>query len=156
MKKNIIMISNLACLIGFLTAVLGCDMPAEEPLKPLIVTKKIKSSKDKTRLPPRKPARASQPALKPEPPTSGKQAPERSVLAKNTGPPAAKSAEARKTKPSIAPKSDISDIEATSSGQPAAPAIGQNTVARVSPGARPIYNPKGKIEAKPVFPHPTG
>ena len=152
MKKNLIIICNLACLIGFLTVLLGCDMPAEEPLKPLIVTKKIKPPKDKTRLPPRKPARASQPAPKPEPPASGKQAPERTVLAKNAGPPAAKSSEAEKPKPSLAPKSDISDIQASTTGQAEAPAMDQNTVARTSPGARPIYNPKGKINPfEPLF-----
>jgi type IV pilus assembly protein PilP len=152
MKKNLIILCSLACLIGFLTVLLGCDMPAEEPLKPLIVTKKIKPSKDKTRRPPRKPARASQPAPKPEPPASGKQAPERTVLAQNAGPSAAKSSEAKKPKPSLAPKSDISDIQATSPGQPQAPAMDQNTVARTSPTARPIYNPKGKINPfEPLF-----
>ncbi|MGD1968526.1 MAG: pilus assembly protein PilP [Desulfobacterales bacterium] len=152
MKKILIIICNLACLIGFLTVLLGCDPPANESVKPLIVTKKIKPIKNNTGLPPRKPARASQPASKPEPPAPGKQAPERTVLAKNAGPPAAKSAEAKKPKPSLAPKSDISDIKTTSPGQPEAPATGQTTVARTSPGARPIYDPKEKINPfEPLF-----
>lgn len=152
MKKNFIIICNLAILIGFLTVLLGCDTAAEEPRKPLVVTKKIKPTKDKTGPPPRKPARPSQRAPKPEPPGPGKQAPERPVLAKNAGPPAAKPAEAKQPKPSLAPKSDISDIQATSQRQPAAAATGQTTVAQTSSGAQPIYNPKGKVNPfEPLF-----
>ncbi len=152
MKKNLIIICNLACLIGFLTVLLGCDAPAEAPRKPLVVTKKIKPLKDKTGPPQRKPARAPQPAPEPEPSAPGKKAPERPVLAQKAGPPAVKSAEEKRPKPSLAPKSDISDIQGTSPGKPAAPAMGQTAVAHTSTGARPVYNPKGKVNPfEPLF-----
>ena len=152
MKKNLIIICNLACLIGFLTVLLGCDAPAEKPRKPLVVTKKIKPLKDKTAPPPRKPARAPQPAPEPKPPDPAKQAPEKPVLAKTAGPPAAKPAEEKRPKPSLAPKSDISDVQATSPGKQTAPTMGQTTVARTSSGARPSYNPKGKVNPfEPLF-----
>ena len=130
MKKNLIIICSLACLIGFLTVLLGCDLPANEPVKPLIVTKKIK----------------------PEPPGPGKQAPETPMLTKKTAPPAAKPVETKRPKPSLAPKSDISDVKATTPDRPEAPTLGQTTVARTSSGAGPTYNPKGKVNPfEPLF-----
>ena len=152
MKKNLIIICNLACLIGFLTGLLGCDPPANEPVKPVIVTGKIKPVKERAGLPPRKPARAPQPAAKPKPQGPDKQAPETPMLAKKTGSPAAIPVEAKRPKPSLAPKSDISDIQSAAPDQPAIPTVGQTTVARTSAGAQPIYNPKGKVNPfEPLF-----
>ena len=89
MKKNLIIICNLACLIGFFTGLLGCDQPANEPVTPKIVRKKIRSTPDKKSGPPqRKPATASRPAPKPEPPAPTKQAAEQPALAQKPAPPA--------------------------------------------------------------------
>ena len=153
MKKTLIIICNLACLIGFLTAMLGCDQPANEPVKPKIVRKKIRTKADKKPAPPQsKPAKASQPAPKPEPPGPGKEPPETPVVAQKTVPPAAKPAKTRAPKPSLAPKSDISDIQTPSGGQPAQPGPEPAAVASTSPQGRPVYNPKGKVNPfEPLF-----
>ncbi len=162
MKKNLIILCNLACLIGFLTVLLGCEQPANEPVTPKIVRKKIRSTTDKkTGPPPRKPARAPQPAAKPKPPDPGKQAPEPPVLAQKSEPPAAKPNQTKTPKPTLTPKSDISDIQAqspgqpggkTAPGQPAAPAADPATVASAASKKRPTYNPKGKVDPfEPLF-----
>ena len=36
MKKYLIIICNLACLVCFLTVLLGCDQKADKPAKPKI------------------------------------------------------------------------------------------------------------------------
>lgn len=162
MKKNLIIICNLACLIGFFTVLLGCDQSANEPVTPKIVRKKIRIATDK--IPgslPRKPAQAPQPAPEAKPPSPGQKAPEAPVLAQKSVPPAAKPAETKPPKPSLTPKSDISNIQAsspsqsggkTAPSQPVEPSITGTTVASVSSNGRPTYNPKGKINPfEPLF-----
>ena len=153
MKKNLIIICNLACLIGFFTGLLGCDQPANEPVTPKIVRKKIRSTADKKPgPPPRKPTVASRPAPKPEPPGPGQQASEKPVLAQKSAQPAVKPAKKKATQLPIKPKSDISKIQPAPSGQPAAPGANQTTVASTALKARPTYTPKGKVNPfEPLF-----
>lgn len=153
MKKNLIIICNLACLIGFFTGLLGCDQPANEPVTPKIVRKKIRSTADKKSGPSQqKPASASRSAPKSEPPGSGKQASEKPALAQKSAQPAAKSPGTKAPQLPIKPKSDISKIQPSSPGQPAAPGAGQTTVASTSSTVRPTYNPKGKVNPfEPLF-----
>ena len=69
MKKNLIIICNLACLICFFIFVLGCDQPASTPATPKIVHKKIHEQTDKKAAAPEvQTAKRSQPLpkLKPE------------------------------------------------------------------------------------------
>jgi hypothetical protein len=95
MKKNLIILCNLACLIGFLTGLLGCDQLANEPVTPKIVRKKIRNTADqKSGLPSRQQASTSQPVPKPEPPGPGKQASEKTALAQKSAPSAVKPPEA--------------------------------------------------------------
>lgn len=152
MKKNLIIICNLACLIGFFTGLLGCDQPANEPVTPKIVRKKIRSTADKkSGTPARKPAVASRPAPKPEPPATAQQAPQKPALAQKTASPAAKPPKSKAPLP-IKPKSDISTIRPSSGGQPSEPGTGQTTVASTALMARPIYSPKGKVNPfEPLF-----
>jgi type IV pilus assembly protein PilP len=163
MKKNLIIICNLACLICFFIVLLGCDQPASTPATPKIVRKKIRQQTDKKAAAPKaQSAKRSQPLpkLKPE---AGQQAPasRTPVLAKKTAPPAVKTAKTAKPKPPVKPKSDISATRApkpsaaggkTASGQPAAPSKEQTTIAKSSSQERPIYNPKGKVDPfEPLF-----
>ncbi len=136
MKKNLIIICNLACLIGFFIGLLGCDQPANEPVTPKIVRKKIRSTADKKSSPPqRKPASVSRPAL-----------------AQKSVPPAVKPPESKAPQLPIKPKSDISKIQPSSPKQPAAPGAGQATVASASLKVQPTYNPKGKVNPfEPLF-----
>lgn len=152
MKKNLIIICHLACLIGFFTGLLGCDQPANEPVTPKIVRKKIRSTADKKSGPPaRKAAVASRPAVKPEPPSPGQQASEKPALAQKTASTAVKPSKSKAPLP-IKPKSDISKIQPSPSGQPAESGAGQTTVASTSFNMRPIYTPKGKVNPfEPLF-----
>ncbi len=161
MKKNLILICSLACLIGFVTVMLGCDQASKEPRKPKIVTKKIKPAKKKTGPPPRKTSTVAQPAPKPEPPAPAKQPPETPKLAQKPPQPAAQSPETKTTNLSLAPKSDISKIQPASSGQsgsqtapelPAGSAGDQAIAAAKASKGRPIYNPRGKVNPfEPLF-----
>jgi type IV pilus assembly protein PilP len=162
MKKNIIIICNLACLIGFLTVLLGCDQPTNEPVTPKIVRKKIRSVPDRKPSPSRQtPVKVAQPAPKPQPAGPGKQASKAPVLAKKTGPPTATPAETQTQKPSLTPKSDISNIQTapagqqgtkTATGQPAGSVAERTIVASTSSRERPIYDPKGRINPfEPLF-----
>ncbi|MGD8610104.1 MAG: pilus assembly protein PilP [Desulfobacterales bacterium] len=153
MKKNLIIICHLACLIGFFTGLVGCDQPANEPVTPKIVRKKIRSAADKKSGPPqRKPTIASRPAPKPQPAGSGKQATENPALAQKSVSPAVTPPETKAPQLPIKPKSDISKIQSSSPGQPAQPEAGQTLVAGTSIKNRPTYNPKGKVNPfEPLF-----
>jgi type IV pilus assembly protein PilP len=165
MKKNLIIICNLACLICFFIVLLGCDQPASTPATPKIVRKKIRQQTDKKAAAPKaQSAKRSQPLpkLKPE---AGQQAPasRTPVLAKKTAPPAVKTAKTAKPKPPVKPKSDISATRVptpraaggkTASGKPAASSTEQEqtAIAKSSAQGRPIYNPKGKVDPfEPLF-----
>ncbi|MBW2515263.1 MAG: pilus assembly protein PilP [Deltaproteobacteria bacterium] len=153
MKKNLIILCNLACLIGFFTGLLGCDQPANEPATPKIVRKKIRSTADKMSAPPpRQPASASQPDAKPEAPGPGIQASEKPVLAQKSAPSAVKPPESKVPQLPLKPKSDISKIQPSSSGQPAEPGADQTTIASTSINERPTYSVKGKVNPfEPLF-----
>ena len=168
MKKNLIIICNLTCLICFFNVVLGCDQPASKPATPNIVRKKIRTQSDKKAAAPEaqiakrsQPLPKSEPAAKPS--DTGKQATvsQTPVLAKKTAPPAVKTEKTAKPKPPVKPKSDISATRAptpraagskTASNQPATPSTSQTAIAKSSSQGRPIYNPKGKIDPfEPLF-----
>jgi type IV pilus assembly protein PilP len=153
MKKNLIILCSFACLIGFLTGLLGCDQPANEPVTPIIVRKKIRITADNKSGPPkRKPVSASQPAPRPEPPGPGKQASEKPALAQKSAPPAVEPPQKKAPQLPIKPKSDISKIQPSPPGKPAEPGAGQTTVASTSLNPRPAYNPKGKVNPfEPLF-----
>ena len=89
MKKNLIIICNVACLICFFIVLLGCDQPASKPATPKIVRKKIRAQTDeKAAAPETQPIRKSQPLPQSrpaaEPPVPEKQegGPPPKVLAK--------------------------------------------------------------------------
>jgi type IV pilus assembly protein PilP len=168
MKKNLIIICNLACLICFFIVLLGCDQPASNPATPKIVRKKIRTQTAKKAAAPKaqtakrsQPQPKSEPAAKPSDP--GKQAPDSQtpVLAKKSAPPAVKTGKTAKPKPPVKPKSDISATRAptpaaagskTASGQPTTPSASQTAIAKSSSQERPIYNPKDKIDPfEPLF-----
>ena len=153
MKKNLIIICNVACLIGFFTGLLGCDHPANEPVTPKIVRKKIHSTVDTMSGPPqRKPAGASQPDPKPGPLAPVKPASEKPALAQKSAPPAAKPPESKTPQLPMKPKSDISKIQPSSSGQSPESGAGQTAVASTSSKLRMTYNPKGKVNPfEPLF-----
>jgi hypothetical protein len=137
MKKNLIIICNLACLICFFIVLLGCDQPTSKPATPKIVRKKILAQSDKKAAAPKpQTVKSSQPLPKSEaatkPSDPGKQAPasQTPVLAKKSAPPAVETEKAAKPKPPVKPKSDISVNRAptpgaagdkTASEQPATP-----------------------------------
>jgi type IV pilus assembly protein PilP len=167
MKKNLIIICNLACLICFFIVLLGCDQPADKPATPKIVRKKIRPQTDKKAAAAKAPTVArsqpvpkSKPAAKPSDP--GKQTPASKppTVAKKSVPPAATSTKTAKPKPPVKPKSDISIARApkpdpagskTASDQPTTPSASKSAIAKASQG-RPIYNPKGKIDPfEPLF-----
>jgi type IV pilus assembly protein PilP len=168
MKKNLIIICNLACLICFFIILLGCDQPASKPATPKIVRKKIGAQTDKNAAAPKAqtvkrshPLPKSKPAAKPSDP--GKQAPasQPPVIAKKSAPPAATSEKTAKPKPPVKPKSDISITRSptpgtadskTATGQPASPSGSETVIAKSSSKERPVYNPKGKIDPfEPLF-----
>jgi type IV pilus assembly protein PilP len=163
MKKNLITICNLTCLICFFIVVLGCDQPASTPATPKIVRKKIRAQRDKKAAVPK-----AQTAKRPQPlpklkPEAGQQTPatQAPVLAKKSAPATVKPAKTAKAKPPVKPKSDFSVTRAptprTSGGksasqQPPTPSEEKATVAKSSSQERPIYNPKGKIDPfEPLF-----
>jgi type IV pilus assembly protein PilP len=170
MKKNLIIICNLACLICFFIVLLGCDQPANKPATPKIVRKKIGAQTGKKAAAPKaqtvkrsQPLPKSKPAPAAKPSDPGKQTPpsEPPVVAKKSVPPAVTSGKTAKLKPSVKPKSDISITRApalgtagskTATGQPTTPSTSQTAIAKTSIQARPIYNPKGKIDPfEPLF-----
>jgi type IV pilus assembly protein PilP len=168
MKKNLIIICNLACLICFFIVLLGCDQPTSKPATPKIVRKKILAQSDKKAAAPKpQTVKSSQPLPKSEaatkPSDPGKQAPasQTPVLANKSAPPAVETEKAAKPKPPVKPKSDISVNRAptpgaagdkTASEQPATPSTSQTAIAKSSSQGRPIYNPKGKIDPfEPLF-----
>ena len=157
MKKNLIIICNLVCLIGFLSVMLGCDQPANEPVKPKIVRKKIRQNTDKKAAPTaRKTASTSQRAPKSEPVRPGQKSSQAPVLAQKTEPAAVKPATPKRPKPSLSPKSDISDVQAPAAGQAVSKSAGAATnptaVAAISSTSRLPYNPKGKVDPfEPLF-----
>ena len=160
MKKNLIIICNVACLICFFIVLLGCDQPASEPATPKIVRKKIGKQPDKKDVaqktqPPKgsQPVPKSKPAVQPSEPA--KQAPA-------SQPPVVASKQTAKPKPPVKPRSDISIARAPTPGattgsspstaQPAAPTGSATAVAKSSTETRPYYNPKGKIDPfEPLF-----
>ena len=153
MKKNLIIICNLACLICFFIVLLGCDQPANKPATPKIVRKKIRTQTDeKAAAPKAQTVKRSQPLPKPtaKPSDPGTQTPasQPPVVAEKSAPPAVTA----KPKPPVRPKSDISVTRAPTPGQPATPSTSQSTIAKSSSQGRPIYNPKGKIDPfEPLF-----
>ena len=168
MKKNLIIICNLACLICFFIVVLGCDQPASKPESPKIVRKKIRQQPDKKAAAPEaqtakrsQPQPKSKPAVKPSGPSEQPPAPQPPVLAKKSAPPALKTAKTTKPKPPVKPKSDFTATRApkppavgdkAGSGKPAAPSTTQAAIAKSTSQQRPIYDPKGKVDPfEPLF-----
>jgi len=162
MKKNLIIICNLACLICFFIVLLSCDQPANKPATPKIVRKKIRTqTAKKDAAPETQTVKRSQPLPKSEPAAKPPPASQPPVLAKKSEPPAAKTGKTAKPKPPVKPKSDISITRAptpggtgskTATGQPATPSDSQTAIAKSSSQGRPIYNPKGKIDPfEPLF-----
>jgi len=159
MKKNLIIICNVACLICFFIVLLGCDQPASKPATPKIVRKKIRAQTDeRAAAPETQPIRKSQPlpqsrpAAEPAVPEKQEGAPPPPVLAKKPEAPAEKTGEATKSRPPIKPKSDISASPLPAPGGPESPGAAQTAKAESSEQGRPIYNPKGKIDPfEPLF-----
>lgn len=167
MKKNLINFCYLACLIGFIFLLPGCDQATEKAAKPKVIRKKIVAEKDQKATPPKpksvkkpQPAPKATPAVKPSGPD--KQAPEKPLLAKKPEPPAAPSGKkAARPKPPVKPKSDVSITRTpttpkpgskTAPGQPAKPSTSPTAIAKMASKDRPIYNPRGKIDPfKPLF-----
>jgi len=153
MKKHLTIICNLACLIGFITVLLSCDQPADKAAAPKVVRKKIHSQTAKKVRPSRTQSpEKSRPAPKAKPAArqvdTAKQAPQQPVLA-------------RKSKPPLKPKSDISVYRQPSTSKPGVKTdINQKEMASTSPAAKAgsssmlpaMYNPKGKIDPfEPLF-----
>ncbi|MDX1709466.1 MAG: pilus assembly protein PilP [Desulfobacterales bacterium] len=168
MKKNLIIICNLACLICFFIVLLGCDQAADKPATPKIVRKKIRTQTGKTADAPKaqtvkrsQPLPKSKPAAKPADPSKQIPASEPPVVAKKSEPPAVTSGKTAKFKPPVKPKSDISIVRTpaadtagskTAAGQPTMPPASQTAIAKTVTEGRPIYNPKGKIDPfEPLF-----
>ena len=83
MKKNLIIICNLACLICFFIVLLGCDQPASKPATPKIVRKKSGTQTDKKAAAPKaQPVPKSKPAVKPSDPAKQAPASQPPVVAK--------------------------------------------------------------------------
>jgi type IV pilus assembly protein PilP len=165
MKKHLTIICSLACLIGFLAVLLGCDQPADKAAAPKVVRKKIhsqtakKTGSAKTQSPTK-----SRPTPKATPATrqvdTGKQAPQQALIARKSEPPAVKSGQTAIPKPPVKPKSDISATPKSG----AKTDINQKAMASTSPAEKarssstlpPIYNPKGKLDPfEPLFKKPT-
>ncbi len=166
MKKHLIIICSFACLIGFLTVLLGCDQKADKPATPKIVRKKIHMKTDKKAQPPKtKTVRKSEPAPQATPavrqPDSDKQAPQPPLVAKKSVPPAVETAKAAKPRPPVKPKSDISRARQpgtrkpevkTGISQDAMASTSQSPSAKTSAAEQPYYDPKGKIDPfEPLF-----
>jgi type IV pilus assembly protein PilP len=166
MKKHLTIICNLACLIGFVTVLLGCDQPADKAAAPKVVRKKIYSQTAKKARPPKtqsptksKPTPKAKPAAKQV--DTGKKASQQPVLARKSEPPAVKSGRTVKSKPPVKPKSDISVARQPGTSKPAVKTdTSQKAIASTSPAAKAgsssmlpaMYNPKGKIDPfQPLF-----
>ena len=146
MKKNLIIICNLVCLICFFIVLLGCDQPDSKPATPKIVRKKIGKQPDKKtvarKTQPTKrsqPVPKSKPAVQPVDPAKQAPASQPPVMAKKSMPPEVTSKKTAKPKPPVKPKSDISITRAptpgatgskTATGQPTAPS-GSGTAIRL-------------------------
>ncbi len=162
MKKNLTTIWVLACLIGFITVLLGCDQPSNEPVTPKIVRKKIRvTAGNKTGPPQTKPVSAPSRAPASKRPVPAKKAAEPPVVAQKSEAPVPKAAGTKTLKPSLEPKSDISITRTPSPsqpstpslpGQPATPSASQKTFASSASKDRGIYDPKGKMDPfEPLF-----
>jgi type IV pilus assembly protein PilP len=166
MKKYLTIICSLACLIGFLSVLLGCDQPADKAAAPKVVRKKIHSqTAKKTRPSKTQSPTKSRPTPKAAPATrqvdTGKQA----LIARKPDPSAVKSGQTAIPKPPVKPKSDISITRQPSTLKSGAKAdINQKAMASTSPAEKarssstmpPIYNPKGKMDPfEPLFKKPT-
>lgn len=149
MKKNLIILCNVVCLIGFFIAVLGCDQQANKQATPKVVRKKIRvQAEKKTAAPTAQTVRKSQPPT----PEVQKGVSRPPVLAKKPESPAVKAPVAAKSRPPIKPKSDISANPPPATGGPAQPPASQTAMADSASKSRPIYNPKGKIDPfEPLF-----
>ena len=149
MKKHLIIIFNLACLIGFLSVLPGCDLPPDKAAAPKVIRKKIHSqTAKKTRPPETKSLTKSRPTPKARP------APQQPLVAQKSESSAVKSGKAVKPKSPVTPKSDISITR-----QPGVPGSGVKTdidqkamastsaaeKAKSSSMMQPIYSPAGKI-----------
>jgi Tfp pilus assembly protein PilP len=163
MKKNLIT-CTLACLIGFLIILPGCDQPAKIAAKPKIVRKKIQPPPaQKSNAPETGAVTSTKPAPRPEPAAkqmeTGAQTPPQASIAQKSEPAAEK---ASKPKPPVEPKSDISIIRPTGTPKPgvetgstreeiasATPGVAAKSSSKTPP---PPYNPKGKIDPfEPLF-----
>ena len=168
MKKNLIIICNLACLICFFIVLLGCDQPASEPATPKVVRKKIRERTDQKAPAPKaqtvkrsQPLPKSKPATEPSAPSEQTPAAQKPVLAKKSAPPVVKTGRTAKAKPPVKPKSDISVIQAskpravgdkTATSKPTTTSTTQSAIAKSSSKDRPIYNPKDKsVPFEPLF-----
>jgi len=166
MKKHLTIICSLACLIGFLPVLLGCDQPADKAAAPKVVRKKIHSqTAKKTRpaktQPPTKSRPAPQATPAPKQVDTAKQAPQQALIARKSEPPAVSG----QPKPPVKPKSDISVNRRPSSPASGAETdINQKAMASTSPAEKAksssmrsaLYNPKGKIDPfEPLFKKPT-
>ena len=164
MKKHLTIICSLACLIGFMAVILGCDQSADKPASPKVVRKKIHTqTAQKARPAKTQSQEKSRPKAKPavKQADTGKPAPQQPLIAKKSAPSAAKSGKTAKSKPPVKPKSDISVARSPSvstSGKKAGSdpkAIASTTPAgktRSSSMPPPMYNPKGKIDPfEPLF-----
>lgn len=149
MKKHLTIVCNLACLIGFLTVLLGCDQPADKAAAPKVVRKKIHSQTAKKTSPPARQV------------DTGKPAPQQPLIARKSEPSAVKSGQAVKPKPPVRPKSDISVTRQPSTSESGAKTdISQKAIASTSTadkaesssGPPPLYDRKGKIDPfEPLF-----
>lgn len=165
MKKHLISICSLACLTGFFTVLLACDLSADKAATPKIVRKKIHAKKVKKATPAKaKPAIKSKPSPKKKPAVmqtdTGKQTPARPLIAQKQKPEQSTGKTAR-PKPPVKPKSDISMTRQSTSPKPGVKTdISRQAAASTSPaakgkgssGLRPVYNRKGKVDPfEPLF-----
>ena len=162
MKKHLSIICNLACLIGFLTVLVGCDQPADKSAAPRIVHKKIYSQKVKET----RPAETKSTPTPKAAPAAGqvdtaKQASQQQLIARKSESPAVESGQAVKPKPPLEPKSDISVTRPPGTSKPGvktdvhqkamAPTSAEKTLGSASM-LPPMYNPKGKVDPfEPLF-----
>jgi type IV pilus assembly protein PilP len=162
MKKNLI-ICTLACFVGFLIVLPGCDQTSKKTATPKIVRKKIQAKTvQKAEAPDAKAVASAKPAPTPEPVAKqtepGEQASPQALIAQKSEAAAEKTS---KPKPPVAPKSDISIIQPPGTPQPGVKTGSEKeALASASAGAEtqssskmpPIYDPKGKIDPfEPLF-----
>jgi type IV pilus assembly protein PilP len=162
MKKNLIT-CTLACLIGFLIILPGCDQKAPKTASPKIIRKKIQAKTvQKADAPDTKSVASAKPAPRPQPVVkqtdTGGQAPPQASSSPKSEPAAEKTS---KPKPPVEPKSDISTIQPaaaptpaakTGSDQEAIASASPNVAAKTSSKQPPVYDPRGKIDPfEPLF-----